>query len=85
MKTRVAVMAIILESKENAEQLNAVLHDYREYILGRMGLPYTKHEINIISVALDAPQDIINSLAGKIARIEGVNVKTAYSNNEYDV
>ncbi len=85
MKTRVAVMAIILESKENAEQLNAVLHDYREYILGRMGLPYTKHDINIISVALDAPQDIINSLAGKIGRIEGVNVKTAYSNNEYSV
>ena len=85
MKTRVAVMAIILESKENAEQLNTVLHDYREYILGRMGLPYTKHDINIISVALDAPQDIINSLAGKIGRIEGVNVKTAYSNNEYDV
>ena len=85
MKTRVAVMAIILESKENAEQLNTVLHDYREYILGRMGLPYTKHDINVISVALDAPQDIINSLAGKIGRIEGVNVKTAYSNNEYNV
>ena len=85
MKTRVAVMAIILESKENAEQLNTVLHDYRVYILGRMGLPYTKHDINIISVALDAPQDIINSLAGKIGRIEGVNVKTAYSNNEYNV
>ena len=85
MKTRVAVMAIILESKENAEQLNAILHDYREYILGRMGLPYTKHDINIISVALDAPQDIINSLAGKIGRIEGVNVKTAYSKNEYNV
>ena len=85
MKTRVAVMAIILESKENPEQLNTVLHDYREYILGRMGLPYTKHDINIISVALDAPQDIINSLAGKIGRIEGVNVKTAYSNNEYNV
>lgn len=85
MKTRVAVMAIILESKENAEQLNTVLHDYREYILGRMGLPYTKHDINIISVALDAPQDIINSLAGKIGRIEGVNVKTAYSNNEYNI
>lgn len=85
MKTRVAVMAIILESKENAEQLNTVLHDYREYILGRMGLPYTKHDINIISVALDAPQDIVNSLAGKIGRIEGVNVKTAYSNNEYNV
>ena len=85
MKTRVAVMAIILESKENAEQLNAILHDYREYILGRMGLPYTKHDINIISVALDALQDIINSLAGKIGRLEGVNVKTAYSNNEYSV
>ena len=85
MKTRVAVMAIILETKENTDKLNSVLHDYREYILGRMGLPYTKHNINIISVALDAPQDIINSLAGKIGRIEGVNVKTAYSNNEYTV
>lgn len=84
MKTRVAVMAIILESKENTDQLNSTLHDYREYILGRMGLPYTKHGINIISVALDAPQDTINSLAGKIGRIEGISVKTAYSNNEYD-
>ena len=78
-------MSQLWQSKENAEQLNTVLHDYREYILGRMGLPYTKHDINIISVALDAPQDIINSLAGKIGRIEGVNVKTAYSNNEYNV
>ena len=85
MKTRVAVMAIILESKENTDKLNSVLHDYREYILGRMGLPYAKNNINIISVALDAPQDIINSLAGKIGRIDGVNVKTAYSNNEYTV
>ena len=85
MKTRVAVMAIILESKENTDKLNSVLHNYREYILGRMGLPYAKHNINIISVALDAPQDIINSLAGKIGRIDGVNVKTAYSNNEYTV
>ncbi|MEE1247202.1 MAG: TM1266 family iron-only hydrogenase system putative regulator [Acutalibacteraceae bacterium] len=85
MKTRVAVMAIILESKENTDKLNSILHDYREYILGRMGLPYVKHDINIISVALDAPQDIINSLAGKIGRIDGVNVKTAYSNNEYTV
>lgn len=84
MKTRVAVMAIILESKENTDRLNSVLHDYREYILGRMGLPYTKHGINIISVALDAPQDTINSLAGKIGRIEGISVKTAYSNNEYE-
>ena len=85
MKTRVAVMAIILESNENTDKLTSVLHDYREYILGRMGLPYAKHNINIISVALDAPQDIINSLAGKIGRIDGVNVKTAYSNNEYTV
>lgn len=84
MKTRVAVMAIILETKETAEQINSILHEYREYILGRMGLPYTKHEINIISVALDAPQDIINSLAGKIGKVEGASVKTAYSSNEYE-
>ena len=85
METRVAVMSIILEDREAAEKLNGLLHQYGDYILGRMGLPYTKHDITIISVALDAPQDIINSLVGKIGRIEGVNVKTAYSNNEYNV
>ena len=82
---RIALLGIVVEDLNSASKINDILHSYSKYILGRMGLPYTKHDINIISVALDAPQDIINSLAGKIGRIEGVNVKTAYSNNEYNV
>lgn len=62
------------------EQLNAVLHEYGEHIIGRMGIPYRKKGINIVSIALDAPQDTISALAGKLGNIEGLSVKTAYSN-----
>ena len=77
MQTRVAVMAIIVEKGGAVEQLNAVLHEYGEHIIGRMGIPY---RINIVSIALDAPQDTISALAGKLGNIEGLSVKTAYSN-----
>lgn len=81
MQTRVAVMAIIIVEKEGAvERLNAVLHEYGEHIIGRMGIPYRKKGINIVSIALDAPQDTISALAGKLGNIEGLSVKTAYSN-----
>lgn len=80
MQTRVAVMAIIVESGDAVERLNAQLHEYGEYIIGRMGLPYKERGINIISVALDAPQDTIAALAGKLGNIKGLSVKTAYSN-----
>ena len=80
MKSRVAVMAIIVEKSESVSKLNDLLHDSGDYILGRMGLPYKKRGINIISIALDAPEDVINTLAGKIGRLSGVTVKTAYSN-----
>ena len=80
METRVAVMGIIVENKESTEELNSVLHAYGEYIVGRMGIPYSKKNINIISVAIDAPQDIISALSGKIGKIDGISVKTAYSN-----
>ena len=80
METRVAVMAIIVEQLQAAEKLNAVLHEYGEHIIGRMGLPYREKGIHIVSVALDAPQDTIAALAGKLGNIEGVSVKTAYSN-----
>lgn len=83
MRTRVALMAIIVENIDGVEDLNSVLHDYGDCILGRMGLPYRKRGINIISIAVDAPEDVINTLAGKIGRIDGVTVKTAYSNKEY--
>ena len=79
METRVAVMSIIVEDGEMAQTLNAVLHEYGEYIIGRMGIPYRKRNINIISIALDAPQNTISALAGKIGSLSGVSVKTAYS------
>ena len=77
---RVAIMAIIVENRDATEPLNSLLHDYGRYIIGRMGIPYREKGINIISIALDAPQDDISSLAGKIGKLQGVSVKTAYSN-----
>lgn len=79
METRVAVMSIIVEDIRLADKINAILHEYGEYIIGRMGVPYRKRNISIISVALDAPQNTIASLAGKIGGLNGVSVKTAYS------
>ena len=79
METRVAVMSIIVEAPDSVGKLNEILHDHGEYIIGRMGLPYRKRRINIISIALDAPQNTISALAGKIGSLPGVSVKTAYS------
>lgn len=80
MLTRVAVMAIIVEEAEAVEKLNATLHAFSVYIIGRMGIPYRQRGINIVSVALDAPQDAISSLAGRLGNIRGLSVRTAYSN-----
>ena len=79
METRVAVMSIIVEDAQAVERLNTFLHEYGEYIIGRMGIPYRKRKVSIISIALDAPQNAISSLAGKIGSLKGVSVKTAYS------
>ena len=73
-------MSIIVENPESVEALNKMLHQYGEYIIGRMGIPYRKRNVNIISIALDAPQNAISALAGKIGTLSGVSVKTAYSN-----
>ena len=80
METRVAVMSIIVEKNDSVEKLNSLLHSYGEYIIGRMGIPYRKHNINVMSIAIDAPQDVTSSLAGKIGALDGISVKTAYSN-----
>ena len=80
METRVAVMGIVVENTDSVEELNALLHHYGKFIIGRMGLPYREKNINIVSIAIDAPQDEIASLSGKIGKLEGVSVKTAYSN-----
>jgi putative iron-only hydrogenase system regulator len=79
METRVAVMSIIVENSDAVEQINALLHEYGEHIVGRMGIPYRKRGISIISIALDAPQNTIAALSGKIGNLSGVSVKTAYS------
>ena len=82
METRVAVMAIIVEKGEAVEGLNALLHEYRDFIIGRMGLPYAKKKVNIISVVLDAPMDVISALSGKLGRLKGVSSKALYSKAE---
>ena len=79
METRVAVISLIVTQPEAVEELNAILHTYSSYIIGRMGLPYREKGVNIISVVLDAPQDAISALSGKIGRLEGVSAKTQYS------
>lgn len=81
METRVAVISIIVENPESAEELNALLHEYRSYIIGRMGIPYREKNVNIISVAIDAPQDKIAALSGKIGNLTGVSAKTTYTNH----
>lgn len=80
MDNRVALMAIIVEDRDSVKALNDLLHEYGDYIIGRMGIPYHKRGINVLSVALDAPNNVISSLSGKIGKLKGVSIKTAYSN-----
>ena len=83
METRVAVIGIIVENSEATARLNEILHEYGSYIIGRMGIPYRHRGIDVISIAIDAPQDAISALTGKLGRLEGVTAKTAYSNCIY--
>lgn len=77
--TRVALLGIVVENTESVEALNLALHEFREYIVGRMGIPYHKRGINIISVAVDAPADVISTLGGRLGMLDGVSIKTVYS------
>ena len=77
-------MGIIVEDTDSVESLNSVLHDYGAYIIGRMGIPYRDRSLSIVSIAIDAPQDVIAALAGKIGNISGISVKTAYSNKIFN-
>ena len=79
MDTRIAVIGIIIENKASVEKLNSILHEYGEYIVGRMGIPYAKRHISVISVVIDAPSDIISALSGKLGMLPNVNAKTVYS------
>jgi len=79
METRIAVIAIIVEDSSSAVEINSLLHEYGTWIIGRMGIPYPSKNVSLISVAIDAPADTISALTGKLGRIGGVTVKTAYS------
>lgn len=81
METRVALIGIIVENDSQVEKLNALLHEFGEYIIGRMGVPYKKVGMNIISVAIDAPMNVISTLSGKIGMLEGISSKVIYSKN----
>ena len=79
METRVAVISIIVTEADKVDMLNELLHEYSQYILGRMGVPYREKNLNIISVAIDAPMDAINSLSGALGRLDGINAKVIYA------
>lgn len=79
MESKVALIGIVVENFSSVEKLNSILHEYGGYIIGRMGIPYQKRDISVISVALDAPADVINTISGKLGMLPGVNAKTIYS------
>ena len=79
METRVAIIGIVVDDVASVDALNDILHDYGKYIIGRMGIPYREKGIHIISIAIDAPQDTISALSGKIGKLKGVSAKTSYS------
>ena len=80
METRIAVISIIVEKPEAVSVLNDILHQYSQYVIGRMGIPYRQRKVSIISVAVEAPQAVISALSGKLGRLDGVSAKAAYSN-----
>ena len=82
METRVAVLAIIVKESASVAALNDFLHQYGDFIIGRMGIPYRQRGVNVISVAMDAPADVISALSGKIGRLPGITAKTVYAPEE---
>ena len=81
-ETRVALLGVVVENPDSVEELNALLHQYKDYIIGRMGLPYRERKVNIISIVLDAPADAISALTGKLGMLEGVSAKALYAKVE---
>lgn len=79
MTTRIAIISIVVEKSGDVDRLNRILHDYGDYIIGRMGIPYPKRDISLISVAMDAPADIISAMTGKIGMLSGITSKALYA------
>ena len=80
MNNRLAIIGIVVEKKDSIMSVNELLHEYGDYIIGRMGLPHRSGNVNLISVAIEAPQDIVSALSGKLGRLDGISTKTVYSN-----
>ena len=78
-ESRVAVISMIIEGEESTAMINSLLHDCRQYIIGRMGIPYREKGLNIINIVLDAPMDVVSALSGKLGRLKGVTSKAVYS------
>ena len=81
METRVAIIGIIVENIKSVSKINEILHEVRDNIIGRQGIPYREKGISIISVVIDAPEDVISSVSGKRGMLEGVSCKTTYSSH----
>ena len=79
METRVAIIGIIVENPDSVAQINDILHEVRDYVVGRMGIPYKERNISIISVVVDAPENLISSVSGKLGMLDGVSAKITYS------
>ena len=79
METRVAIIGIIVENPDSVSQINDILHEVRDYVVGRMGIPYRERNISIISVVVDAPENLISSVSGKLGMLDGVSAKITYS------
>ena len=80
-RSRITLLGIIVEAQESTEEINRLLHENRNYIVGRMGIPYRSRNVSIISIVLDAPQDVTSALSGKLGMLPGVSVKAVYSKN----
>lgn len=81
METRVAIVSAIVENFQSIDEFNAILHEFGDYIIGRMGVPYRAKNISVVSVVIDAPMDVINALSGKLGRLKGISAKTLLSNS----
>ena len=79
MENRIAILGIFIEDNAQSGQVNALLHDYSEYVVGRLGVPYRERKLSVICVVLDAPNDIISALSGKLGRLSGVKSKAQYA------
>jgi putative iron-only hydrogenase system regulator len=79
METRIALVGIVVENEDSVEKLNTILHEYSKYIVGRMGVPYPKRKISVIRIIMDAPNDVISALSGKLGMLPHVSTKTVYS------